>query len=89
MQASQWDGGAAVYSLAGGRLSWCLRLPVTVLAVDARSSQLALGTHPASVVMMDGSGALVRGLGLLRGLRLQAARFYQAQQKADLVRCKG
>jgi hypothetical protein len=82
---SQWDGGAAVYSLAAGGLTWSLGLPVTVLAVHARSLQLALGTLPSSVVMMDGKGAPEGGIGLLGGLRLSAARFWQAPQNHDLA----
>lgn len=87
MQASRWDDGAAVYSLASGTLSWCVCLKVTALAADARSSQLALGTHLAGVVLTDAQGQPGRGLGLLGGLRLQAVRFYQTQQRPDLVRC--
>lgn len=83
---SQWDGGAAVYSLAAGRLAWCSRLPITVMAVDSRSSQLALGIWPSLMVMVDASGAPGGGLGLLHGVHLSAARFYQAQHSSDLVR---
>lgn len=56
------------------------------MAVDSRSSQLALGTWPSLMVMVDASGAPGGGLGLLHGVHLSAARFYQAQHSSDQVR---
>jgi len=89
MQVAKWDGGAAVYSLAVGGLTWCLRLPITLLAVDTRCSRLALGTQSAFVVMMDDRGSLEGGLGLLGGCCLADAGFYQGKHNADTVGCMG
>lgn len=87
MQAAEWDGGAAVYNLLTGRASWVAQLPTTLLAVDRKSAQLALGTHGSALVYMDAAGPLQQGLGLLHGLHVQAAQFYGEQGAPAQVRC--
>lgn len=69
-----------MYNLLTGRATWVAQLPVSLLAADARSARLALGVHAASLVYLDATGAVSNGLGLglLHGLGVQAAEFYEA-----------
>ena len=78
-----------MYSIPEGKLSWAGHLPLSMLAVDARSSQLVVGTPAASLVGLNADGPLSQGLGLLGGLHVQAAQFYQAPGLQEQVRACG
>ena len=77
MQAVQWSGGIAAYSLVTSKLLWAHQLPAIQLSVDVCCARLAISAHAGTAVLYDASGPLGQGLGVLQK-SVHAAQFMQA-----------